>query len=163
MVASNADLLLPNLLDLASTARGSRGDLHFNVSYLEGICGCYAIGVLQPQGFSDGCHVENAYTPTRIPDGQTPGICRELQELDAGAKPQIAVGCYKGLGARPGLEQVAIGRVEQDLVAVGRSLPRQKPVAIWVPDQALGINRVWGPGPLCLDGGRVVDAYRVLA
>lgn len=89
MMASNADLLLPNLLDSASTERGvggGGGDLRLNVSYLEGICGCYAVGVLQPQGFSDGCHVENAYAPTGVPDGQTPGICRELQQLDAGAK-----------------------------------------------------------------------------
>ena len=73
MVASNADLLLPNLLDSASTAPGGgggvRGNLQLNVSYLEGICGCYAVGVLQPQGFSDGCHVENAYAPTRVSYG----------------------------------------------------------------------------------------------
>lgn len=61
MVANNADLLLPNLLDSASIApaeRGGgglvRGTLQLNVSYLEGICGYYAVGVLQPQGFSDG-------------------------------------------------------------------------------------------------------------
>lgn len=134
MVASSANLLLPDLLDSASTARGGRGDLQLNVSYLEGICGYYAIGVLQPQGFSDGCHVQNADAPTGVPDGQTPGVCRELQQLDAGAKPQIIVGCHKGLGARPGLEQVAIWGIEQDLVAVGRRLPCQEPMAVWGPD-----------------------------
>lgn len=134
MVTSSADLFLPDLLDSASRAQGGWGDLQLNASYLEGICRCYTVGVLQPQGFSDGCHVEDAYAPTRVPDGQTPGICRKLQQLDAGAKPNIAVGCYKGPRARPGLEEVSISSVEQDFVTMGRSLPGQQPLAIRVPD-----------------------------
>ena len=87
----------------------------------------------QLHGLCDGRHAENAHRPAEVTDGEVPGICRKLDGLDARSKGVISV-FGRGVGrTRPRLEDVSVGGVEENPVAMGSRVPDNQPPSVRTP------------------------------
>lgn len=116
----------------------------------------------EPHRLGDRRHGEDADRPAGIANGEVAGIRRELDRLDARPKGVVFVFGGRVGRSRPDLEEVAVRRVEDNLVALGGRIPHDQPPAVGAPGEALSVDGLGCPGPLQLPRGEAMDAHHVL-
>ena len=131
-----------------------------SVAYLEGVLGIDGSRVSEDYIGLPFSRVQHRDTPAVVTDDESLAVGSQTAELDARLQSRILLVSITP-ESRQRAEELAVGRVEQQPMAVGGRLPHNQPAAF--PHQPLDVVSIGVPGALQLASDWAVDTDGVSA